>query len=444
MLQVLHFLPMTDSEMNFSDNTVLSVRALNEFVKRIVDNNTYLSSVTIKGEISNFTDHYKSGHLYFSIKDEEAQIKCVMFSSFASKLIFKPENGMQVNAHGRVSLFVRDGQFIFYVDKLESDGIGDLYLKYEQTKKKLMQEGLFDPSHKRPIPRYPRKIGIITSDTGAAIQDIRNIISRRYPIAEMILYPSLVQGKDAEEDLCRGIDYFSSNGGVDTLIIGRGGGSIEDLWAFNSELLARKIYSCPIPVISAVGHETDFTICDFAADLRAPTPSAAAELAVPDMKDLKRQLGNVILKMQGIINNRISSYSYRIQRCAENRLLSSPLYLIEDKRMYVERLRELMLSSMQRYTDGHAADVDRYGSRILSLIQLIFEQRKNSYIRLTSKLEALNPMAVISRGYSAVFDGDGRLIKSTDDISVGDSISISLTDGKLNANVTDKRRNDNE
>ena len=435
---------MTDSEMNFSDNTVLSVKALNDFVKRIVDSNTYLSSVTIKGEISNFTDHYKSGHLYFSVKDDEAQIKCVMFSSFASKLILKPENGMQVNAHGRVSLFVRDGQFIFYVDKLEADGIGDLYLKFEQTRKKLLEEGLFDKVHKKPLPRYPRKIGIITSDTGAAIQDIRNIISRRFPIAEMILYPSLVQGKDAEADLCRGIDYFSRSLNVDVVIIGRGGGSIEDLWSFNSETLARRIYQCPIPVISAVGHETDFTICDFAADLRAPTPSAAAELAVPDMRDLKRQLGNVVTKMQAIIGNRITTYRLRTQRCAENRRLQSPQYLIDDKRMYLDHLSELMASAIERQVERRKNELDRHSTVMRSHTQLMFEQRKHSYIRLTAKLEALNPMAIISRGYSAVFDSDDKLIKSIDDISVGDGISVRLADGTLSACATDKRRNENE
>ena len=430
-------------KMNFSDNTVLSVKALNDFVKRIVDNNDYLSSVSIRGEISNFTNHYKSGHYYFSVKDEEAQIRCVMFASYASKLSFQPKEGMKVTAHGSVSMFVRDGQFIFYADKLEADGIGALYLKYEETKKKLTDEGLFDKEHKKAIPRYPGAIGVITSDTGAAIQDIRNIIARRYPLAELVLYPSLVQGKGAEEDLCGGVAYFTQNRCVDVLIIGRGGGSIEDLWSFNSEKLARMIYDCPIPVISAVGHETDFTICDFVADLRAPTPSAAAELAVPDTGDLVRQLGNVITKMRNIINSRIATDRLVLERCAKNKFLQSPQYLIDDKRMYAEHLKQLLCMNMQRQIDQKLNLLKQVKSDLVSDTKLICEQRKAEYVRLTAKLEALNPMSVISRGYSAVFDDTERVVKSVIDTEVGDSVNIRVTDGMIKACVTDKRSIEN-
>ena len=430
--------------MNFSDNTVLSVRALNDFVKRIVEGNTYLASVNIRGEISNFTNHYKSGHFYFSIKDEEAQVRCVMFSSYTSKLTFVPKDGMKVTAHGRVSMFVRDGQFIFYVDKLNADGIGELYLKYEETKKKLTEEGLFDPSRKKLIPRYPKAIGVITSETGAAIQDIRNILSRRYPIAQMILYPSLVQGKGAEDDLCRGVEYFSKNTLVDTIIIGRGGGSIEDLWSFNSEKLARKIYECPVPVISAVGHETDFTICDFVSDLRAPTPSAAAELAVPDIMDLKRQLGNVVRKMENILSLRISSYRLAVEKCSKNRVLQSPLNLVDDKRLYTERLRERLCVNMQRIIDNRMkklsnAEIELYGD-----IRYIYEKRRTDYVRLTAKLEALNPMSVISRGYSAVFDEDGVLVKSIDNVKIGDRLNLNVSDGVIVAEAVEKKENYND
>ncbi len=430
--------------MNFSDNTVLSVRALNDFVKRIVEGNTYLASVNIRGEISNFTNHYKSGHFYFSIKDEEAQVRCVMFSSYTSKLTFVPKDGMKVTAHGRVSMFVRDGQFIFYVDKLNADGIGELYLKYEETKKKLTAEGLFDPSSKKLIPRYPKAIGVITSETGAAIQDIRNILSRRYPIAQMILYPSLVQGKGAEDDLCRGVEYFSKNTLVDTIIIGRGGGSIEDLWSFNSEKLARKIYECPVPVISAVGHETDFTICDFVSDLRAPTPSAAAELAVPDIMDLKRQLGNVVRKMENILSLRISSYRLAVEKCSKNRVLQSPLNLVDDKRLYTERLRERLCVNMQRIIDNRMkklsnAEIELYGD-----IRYIYEKRRTDYVRLTAKLEALNPMSVISRGYSAVFDEDGVLVKSIDNVKIGDRLNLNVSDGVIVAEAVEKKENYND
>ena len=430
--------------MNFSDNTVLSVRSLNDFVKRIVEGNTYLASVNIRGEISNFTNHYKSGHFYFSIKDEEAQVRCVMFSSYTSKLTFVPKDGMKVTAHGRVSMFVRDGQFIFYVDKLNADGIGELYLKYEETKKKLTAEGLFDPSSKKLIPRYPQAIGVITSETGAAIQDIRNILSRRYPIAQMILYPSLVQGKGAEDDLCRGVEYFSKNTLVDTIIIGRGGGSIEDLWSFNSEKLARKIYECPVPVISAVGHETDFTICDFVSDLRAPTPSAAAELAVPDVRDLKRQLGNVVRKMENILSLRISSYRLTVEKCSKNRVLQSPLNLVDDKRLYTERLRERLCVNMQRIIDNRMKKISNAEIELYGDIRYIYEKRRTDYVRLTAKFEALNPMSVISRGYSAVFDEDGVLVKSIDNVKIGDRLNLNVSDGVIVAEAVEKKENYND
>ncbi len=425
--------------MNFSDNTVLSVKALNDFVKRIVETNSYLASVNIRGEISNFTNHYKTGHLYFSLKDEEAQVRCVMFSSYRTKLAFEPKEGMSVTAHGRASLFVRDGQFIFYVDKLEADGIGDLYFKFEQTKKKLTEEGLFDNAHKKPIPRYPKMIGIITSETGAAIQDIKNIISRRYPVAELILYPSLVQGKDAEADLCSGIDYFSKNRKVDVIIIGRGGGSIEDLWSFNSELLARRIYACSVPVISAVGHETDFTICDFVSDLRAPTPSAAAELAVPDMKDLRRQLGNVVTKMKNTLFSRIASYRLKVEAYSKNRFLQSPSYLIDDKRMHTLHMGERLCTHMQRIIDSKQRKAADMASVIANDTRFLFEKRRSEYIRLTSKLEALNPMSVISRGYSAVFDEGGRVVKSIDNVGIGDRLNLNVSDGIIVAEAVEKK-----
>ncbi len=429
--------------MTFSEKTILSVKALNDFVKRIVDGNSYLSSVNIKGEISNFTNHYKSGHLYFSIKDEEAQVKCVMFSSYAAKLSFLPENGMKVVAHGRASVFVRDGQYIFYVDKLEEDGIGDLYRQFEEIKNRLNAEGLFDASTKKAIPRYPSSIGIITSDTGAAIQDIKNIISRRYPLAEMILYPSLVQGQGAVEDLCRGVEYFARMRNVDTVIIGRGGGSIEDLWAFNSEKLARVIFACPIPVISAVGHETDFTICDFTADLRAPTPSAAAELAVPDSNDLRRQLNNVILKMKNQLDSRIDLYRLVLERNAKNRFLQNPENLINEKRIITDALNDKLNRSIEKIVDGLDVQINNIKSSLSTEIRLKYEAKYREYATLTAKLEMLNPMAVISRGYSAVFDDNNKLIKSVDDVEVGDNFNIRLTDGEIAATTTSKRRIDN-
>lgn len=430
--------------MTFSEETVLSVKALNDFAKRIIDNNSYLCSVNIRAEISNFTNHYKSGHLYFSVKDEEAQVRCVMFSSAASKLTFTPENGMKVILHGRASLFVRDGQFIFYVDKMSVDGIGDLYLRFEELKKKLTSEGLFAKEHKKPLPRYPKRIGVITSDTGAAIQDIKNVIFRRFPLAEIVLYPSLVQGSGAEADLCKGISTFTQICDVDVIIIGRGGGSIEDLWAFNSEKLARLIYACPIPVISAVGHETDFTICDFVSDLRAPTPSAAAELAVPDRNDLKRQLNNVIIKMQNTLHNRINLRRSRVERLSECRFFKSPTAMLDEKKLQTDRLSELLALRMQRKIENVRSRTEFVSSNMTSAIRSKTESDRRKYIYLTSKLEALNPMSVISRGYSAVFDDDNKLIKSVDSVEVGKKFSVRLADGTVTAEAVSVRRNDNE
>ncbi|MBE6685612.1 MAG: exodeoxyribonuclease VII large subunit [Ruminococcaceae bacterium] len=425
--------------MTFSDENILSVKSLNEFAKRIFDNNPYLSSLNIRGEISNFTNHYKSGHLYFSLKDEDAQVRCVMFSSAASKLTFVPENGMKVILHGRASLFVRDGQFIFYADKMTLDGIGDLYLKFEELKRKLNEEGLFRSEYKRPLPKYPGRIGVITSDTGAAIQDIKNVIFRRYPLAEIVLYPSLVQGSGAETDLCKGIRYFNENSSVDVIIIGRGGGSIEDLWAFNSEKLAREIFACRIPTVSAVGHETDFTICDFVCDLRAPTPSAAAELCVPDKTDLKRQLNNVTLKMQNILNRNISNYRSRLDLVSSNRFLKSPDAFLCERRLQLDRISELLCMNLQRKCDTKRSRLTEICANLSSSVRLKLEADKRRYIMLASKLEALDPMSILSRGYSAVFDNDGRLIKSVEGVEEGQRLNVKMADGVISASVESKR-----
>lgn len=267
----------------------LTVTQLNEYIKRLIDTTPQLSDVYVKGEISNFKNHYSTGHFYFTLKDEGGQLRSVMFKSFASKLRFMPEDGMKVTAHGRISSYVRDGGYQLYCDMIEPEGVGSLYVAYEQLKKKLEYEGLFDASRKKPLPKIPSKVGIITSATGAAIRDMINVCGRRFPFATLVLYPALVQGPEAPAQLISGMNYFNAAKNVDVIIIGRGGGSIEDLWAFNDENLARTVAASAIPVISAVGHETDFTICDFVADRRAPTPSAAAELAVPDTAELKEK-----------------------------------------------------------------------------------------------------------------------------------------------------------
>lgn len=387
---------------------ILTVAQLNAYVKQMIDGNTFLSNVWIKGEISNFTNH-RTGHFYFTIKDPDSLIRAVMFKGAASKLKFLPENGMKVLARGRVSAFVRDGQYQIYVEEMEPDGVGSLYIAFEQLRRKLEAEGLFAPERKRPLPKIPTRIGIITSPTGAAVRDMINVTKRRFPYARLTLFPSLVQGPGAAAQLVEGINYFNANQSVDVIIIGRGGGSIEDLWAFNDEVLARTVAASAIPVISAVGHETDFTICDFAADMRAPTPSAAAEIAVPDTAELKRKIGNIVGHMELALTKSIGTRRTQLGTLAKSRALTSPKNFIDDKRM-------LLLSLT---------------SRLESDMKLSITESRSRFASLTASLEALNPMSVISRGYSAVFAPDGKLIKSTKQINTGDRFTFRTTDGSV-------------
>ncbi len=388
---------------------ILTVAQLNAYIKQMIDSNDLLSNVWIKGEISNFTNHYKTGHFYFTIKDPDSLIRAVMFKSAASKLKFLPENGMKILARGRVSAFVRDGQYQIYVEAMEPDGVGSLYIAFEQLKRKLEAEGLFSPARKKPLPKIPTRVGIITSPTGAAVRDMINVTKRRFPYAALTLFPSLVQGADAPAQLIAGVNYFNAHKSVDVIIIGRGGGSIEDLWAFNDEALARAVAASEIPVISAVGHETDFTICDFAADMRAPTPSAAAEIAVPDTAELKRKIGNIVGHMELSLTKRIGSSREQLSMLAKSRALTSPKNFIDDKRMALLSLSGALEAQMK----------------------LSVTNKRTQFAALTASLEALNPMSVISRGYSAVFDGEGKLIKSTAQIKSGDRFTFRTTDGRV-------------
>ncbi len=398
---------------------VLTVTQVNEYMKTLIEAQPNLRSLYIKGEISNFTNHYKTGHFYFTLKDEGGLIRSVMFKFSVDKLKFVPENGMKVIAHGRISAFVRDGQYQFYADEMEPDGIGALYIAYEQLKAKLEKEGLFDARYKKPLPKIPKRIGIITSPTGAAIRDIINVLGRRFPYAEGVLFPALVQGENAPKQLISGVRYFNATKNVDVIILGRGGGSIEDLWAFNNEELAREIFASNIPIISAVGHETDFTISDFVADRRAPTPSAAAELAVPEIMELKQKILNIIGRMDMLIMHSVSSYRQRLEELAGKRVLNSPDYIVDDRRMYLMNL-DTRLENAMKYN--------------LSL-------KKEAFARYTSKLEALNPMSVISRGYSAIFDENGTLIKSVDQVKLGDTLNFKTIDGSVSAEVKGKTKN---
>ena len=393
--------------------TAFTVTELNQYVKNLIDGNRTLSAVTVKGEISNFTNH-RSGHLYFSLKDADGQIRCVMFRSSAARLKFMPESGMKVVLHGQLTVYTRDGSYQLYASSMQPDGVGALYLAYEQMKARLAEEGIFDEDHKKPIPAFPRSIGVITSPTGAAIRDILNVSGRRYSLANVYIYPALVQGDGAECTLIDGIDYFDRSGLVDVIIIGRGGGSIEDLWAFNSEQLARRIYAASIPVISAVGHETDFTICDFVADLRAPTPSAAAELAVPDVSDLMQRIDSLYDRGERALKRWAERSRERFERLSLDNLTRILGDLLADRR--------------------DAVDL-KYGSA-LEYIDRIISDGKNRLVLNAEKANAMNPMSVLTRGYT-IAECERGVITSSRDVTVGDAIRLKLSEGAVTATVTD-------
>ncbi len=393
------------------DKTV-SVTELNSIIKSLLEGEPFLSDVFVRGEISNFKAH-SSGHFYFSLKDEGGILKSVMFRSSAVNLPFLPENGMKVVAHGRISSYVRDGQYQLYADSMEPDGIGSLYVAFEQLKSKLSKEGLFDENRKKAIPKIPRRVGVITSPTGAAVRDIINVTGRRFPYAEIVIYPSLVQGPDAALSLCNGVQYFNEKNHVDTIIIGRGGGSLEDLWAFNDEMLARTISASDIPIISAVGHETDFTICDFVSDMRAPTPSAAAEIAVPDMQELKRKINNIISRESSVLSLKIDSYRKRLSLIKNSRVLLSPMNMIDDKNLSVLELSK----------------------KLDNLIDLSISEKRHKLSAAVGQLNALNPLSIVSRGYSAIFDDTGSVVKSIKDVNVGETVDLKVSDGTIKANV---------
>ncbi len=397
---------------DFTKPRIISVSQLNYYVKSLLDNDAHLSCVFLTGEISNLTDHYKSGHIYFSLKDKNAVIKSVMFAGNARNLRFKPEEGMKVIARGRVSLYESSGSYQFYAEDMQPDGIGALTLAFEQLKKQLQEKGLFDNSHKKPIPKFPKTVGVITSPTGAALQDIRNILNRRFPSADIVLYPVLVQGSGAPEQLVNAVNTFNEYDCADVIIIGRGGGSIEDLWAFNSEELAYAIYASNIPIISAVGHETDFTICDFVSDLRAPTPSAAAELAVPDREELISYYQSQQQYITSIIENNISKYKHKL---AESKLVlnnNSPEKRCQE---YYQKLIK-QENIIKNYANN----------RISTATETISN--------LGSKLEVLNPVSVLQRGYS-ITQKDKKVITSVKEVEKNDILKVTFKDGSINAKV---------
>ncbi|MEE1057011.1 MAG: exodeoxyribonuclease VII large subunit [Acutalibacteraceae bacterium] len=396
-------------------NSIISVSQLNFYAKSLLDGDPVLSEIFVCGEISNLTDHYRSGHLYFSLKDEKSVVRAVMFAGNASKLRFKPEEGMSVIAIGRVSLYETTGQFQLYIEQMQPEGIGELAVAFNQLKLKLEKEGLFDENIKKEIPDFPKKIGVITSDTGAVRHDVETVLSRRFPIAEMILYPSAVQGENAVPQLIKGIQYFNNQKNVDVIIIGRGGGSMEDLWAFNSELLAREIYKSKIPVISAVGHATDYTICDFVADKSAPTPSAAAEIAVPDISELFSKIMYLNDKMADNIKYIINSQQQYTDNLADRLVVMSGNYKISEMKANLENL------------------IIRLNNSYTNLLQNKTEKLKENI----AKLNTLSPLNILSRGY-AIITNNNVIVKSVNDINIDDKITVKVNDGDFICTINEK------
>ena len=395
-----------------SQSSAFSVTQINEYIKMLLESSPVTSDVWVVGEISNFKSHYATGHLYFSLKDESSIIKCVMFRGNAQRLKFIPEDGMKVLIHGKISGYAPRGEYQIYADAMQPEGIGSLAKAFEQLKARLGAEGLFDTAHKKPIPQMPKRVGVITSASGAAIHDILNVSGRRCPTAEIVIYPAQVQGDTAARSLCGGIKYFTERSPVDVIIIGRGGGSMEDLWAFNDETLARMIYDTHIPVISAVGHETDFTICDFVSDLRAPTPSAAAEIAFPDMLGLLDQVNRLRGLADLRISKRLTEMKGKVASLEKRAQLRSPEHILNRKMMHVAHLAE----------------------RLEYLGQRTFDNSKNRFCVLNTRLDAANPLRLMSRGY-AVIERDGTVITRASHLLSGDKINIRFADGQVLAAV---------
>ena len=386
---------------------VLSVSQLNRYIKMNFDADENLANIFISGEISNFTNHYRTGHLYFTLKDDSAAVRVVMFNSSAKRLKFMPEDGMKVIARGRVSVYEASGQYQLYVDDMQPDGVGALNLAYEQLKEKLQKEGLFSEHHKKTLPPYPEKVGVITSPTGAAVRDIINVLGRRFPYAEIVFCPVLVQGDGAHLQLTDAVNLFNSERAADVIIIGRGGGSIEDLWEFNDEGLARAVYNSEIPVISAVGHETDFTICDFVADMRAPTPSAAAELAVPDANELQYALSALKNRMFLNVSSGIADRRSRLEYLTSKGALKSPDEMLSNRSQRLDTAFSKMLSSYENRIGG----------------------KKVEFISAATALSKLDPMSVLMRGFAFVSDKSGKNVYSSQALAKGDKINVRFHDG---------------
>ena len=390
----------------------LTVAQLNSYIKTLMDSDDFLSSVALRGEISNFKAH-SSGHMYFTLKDEKSEIQAVMFRGRASTLTFRPQSGMKVTVYGQVSVYEASGKYQIYVNTMINDGAGALYEQYRLLLEKLKREGLFDEARKKPLPKFPKCVGIVTSPTGAAVRDMINVTGRRYPDARLLLCPALVQGADAPTDLCRALSLLDSTGECDVIIIGRGGGSAEDLWAFNDEMLVRTVAACNTPVISAVGHETDTTLCDFAADMRAPTPSAAAEMAVPDKIGLLHMIDERADTLDRLADRLVDGLRIKVSSASRSIEALSPIARLTAMRNKLEGARGLIESKMTS----------------------ALEQKKILLGGAVSRLEDVNPLAVLKRGYRMTLDENGGVVTQSEQIAIGDGISVILSDGLIKAKV---------
>lgn len=390
----------------------ITVSELNQIIKSLVDGEPLLNRVCVRGELSNYKI-YPSGHHYFTLKDAESSLRCVMFKSSASKLRFRPESGMGVTAFGRISVFPRDGAYQLYCSDLIPEGTGDLQIAYEQLKAKLAAEGLFDPRHKKPLPQYPKKIAIITSSAGAAVHDMIRILGRRWPMTKVMLLPVRVQGVEAPPEIVGAIRYANRHNVADLIITGRGGGSIEDLWAFNDERVARAIYESELPVISAVGHEPDVTISDYVADVRASTPSNAAEIAVPDEADIRELLANMSIRQTQAMRKSITRLSTRLDDFKGRRVLRDPMAYVDTKR----------------------SELDHVQDRLVAAAEKLCSANRHKFVVLASALDAMSPLKVLSRGYAIASDAEGKLVKSIGDVAGGDMLSLSVSDGTIKCTV---------
>jgi len=399
------------------ERTIFEVSQVNAYIRQLLDRDAVLGDICIRGELSNYKI-YPSGHHYFTLKDANGAMRAVMFKGSASHLRFRPENGMKVIAAGRITVFERDGAYQLYCTELIPEGIGDLHIAFEQLKKKLNEEGLFDPAHKKPLPKYPHTVAIITSGAGAAVQDMLRILGKRYPLSKAVILPVRVQGAEAPAEICGAIRYANRFRVADVIITGRGGGSIEDLWAFNDERVAREIYNSEIPVVSAVGHEPDVTISDFVADLRAATPSNGAELVAPDQIELRRHLRNMAERMENAVLKSVQQRRQKLDELKRKRVLQSPENYLADRRLQLDHIQKLLLASSRQYLDS----------------------KKQHFVKLSSGLDAMSPLKVLARGYSVTKDPMGNLITSADQVQPFDNIITELSDGRIVSTVLKTER----